>query len=429
VIEHIHIDNFRSLKDVRIPSPSTAFFCGPNGSGKTNIAEALDFLSKAFANGLPYAVAEKGGFFNMCFRKERRSRGAISFSIKGAGQSTHVKTRRYQFSPGRFRYELEFSLRTQGETIRSDFYVASELYKLEFNLETSRPQHLLIKREDRKYTVDYSPSLAEIGSLTWLQESDRFLSEVFKPQERELLYGRGLPALIDLPSLNELQRIRVYRLSPRYASLAGAPSVSGELGKFGENLPSALDYLANNNPDAFGRLQGWIREVIPNLDYLRTDYTQTRQMGLFVQEKGFGNHWYAEELSDGTLMSIALFLAVLDRRNTLVFIEEPENSLHPWILQSFLNCCREESEHKQVLISTQSPVVVAHATPENLFLVDRVDGKTTVASAIEREPSIRNVINHRLLDLGEYWLSGGLKAVPAPPTEDQENLFTDKKEE
>ncbi len=80
----------------------------------------------------------------------------------------------------------------------------------------------------------------------------------------------------------------------------------------------------------------WVKDVVPDLEYLRTDYTQTRQMGLFMQERGFGSQWYAEELSDGTLMSIALFLAILDSRYSCVFIEEPENSLHPWILRTFL---------------------------------------------------------------------------------------------
>src|SRR5271157_3125122 len=32
-----------------------------DGPGKTNLAEALDFLSKTFNNGLSYAVAERGG--------------------------------------------------------------------------------------------------------------------------------------------------------------------------------------------------------------------------------------------------------------------------------------------------------------------------------------------------------------------------------
>jgi predicted ATPase len=430
LITYLYFDNFRSLKDVHLPVQQMEFFCGPNGSGKTNIAEAVDFLSKAYASGLPYAVAEKGGFFNMCFRKERRSRGGITFVVEGTGEM-HFTPEQHEvlYSPGRFSYRFEFSLRTKGESIRSDFFVATESYYFEFNIGTPAFATLSIRREDSKYSIEASKSLKDHPTFFFLQQDPSVFGKLFQPQERELLYNRFITGVLGYPQLSDPQRMRVYRLSPRHASAAGAPSVSGELGKYGENLPSALDYLATQDPSAFDRLQRWIRDVIPDLDYLKTDYTQTRQMGLFVQEKGFGSQWYAEELSDGTLMSIALFLAVLDRRNRLVLIEEPENSLHPWILQSFLQCCEEESGNKQVLISTQSPVVIAHAKPENLFLVERHDGRTSVISAIEREPKINQIINHQLLDLGEYWLSGGLKAVPIAPQAGQNELFTDKDEE
>ena len=83
MIEHLRVENFRSVKLLDISLPPLAFFCGPNASGKTNFTEALDFLSQTFDRGLSYAIAEKGGFYNMCFRRERRSRGAIQFDVSG----------------------------------------------------------------------------------------------------------------------------------------------------------------------------------------------------------------------------------------------------------------------------------------------------------------------------------------------------------
>jgi len=118
MITEFHIENFRSLKHVAFGGLPLSFFCGPNGSGKTNLAEALDFLSKTFNNGLSYAVAEKGGFYNICFRKERRSKGAIVFRVRGSetGKGRYPANRKLD-------YEIEFSLRTKGEAIRSDFYM------------------------------------------------------------------------------------------------------------------------------------------------------------------------------------------------------------------------------------------------------------------------------------------------------------------
>ena len=421
MITSFHIENFRSLKDISFDCPRLAFFCGPNGSGKTNIAEALDFLSKVFNNGLSYAVAEKGGFYNICFRRERRTKGAVAFTIRGSeeGVNTYPAHRKLDYS-------IKFSLRTRGEAIRSDFYVESERYT--FSFDENGPDSFVVefRREGSKYVAALPHVIPEAAkrAFPWITSIEKIFEELIKPDDRELLYPNRIGGFFPfIPAVVEPQRMRVFRLSPRFASRAGAPSVSGELGKYGENLPSALDYLSTHDGQAFQKLQHWIKDVVPDLEYLRTDYTETRQMGLFMQERGFGSQWYAEELSDGTLMSIALFLAILDSRYSCVFIEEPENSLHPWILRRFLECAREESKTKQVLITTQSPIVVATAEPANLFLVDRKEGRTEVLTAVEQEPLISQIISKQFFDLGEYWLSGGLRAVPSAPETESPSLF------
>lgn len=59
-------------------------------------------------------------------------------------------------------------------------------------------------------------------------------------------------------------------------------------------------------------------------------------------------------------MSITLFLAIRDARHRFVFIEEPENSLHPRTLKTFIECCKEVSEPRQVFLM-QSPFVLVVA--------------------------------------------------------------------
>ena len=124
-----------------------------------------------------------------------------------------------------------------------------------------------------------------------------------------------------------------------------------------------------------------------------------------------------------TLISIALFLAVLDKRHSTVLIEEPENSLHPWIIKTFLDCCKEQTAHKQILLTTKSPIVVAASSPESLFLIERVFGETRLTPATEREPNLQQIINSDFLDLGEYWLSGGLRAVPTTSASNDAEIF------
>lgn len=417
VITNIHIDNFKSLKGIDITGlPALSYFCGPNASGKSNFAEAFDFMSNAFRNGLSYAVAEKGGFYNICFRKQRRARGSIAFQIKGnvsAGESPR----------GTYAYEIAFSLRTREEAIRSDFFLETERYRFSFSNPEHPPFTVSVEREEDRYAYRFEgpePLPQEIiRTIPWVREGERVFTEFIKPRPNELLYPVTIQNLLPFhPVMLEPSGIRVFRIGPRSARQAGTPSVLGELGKYGDNLPSAIDYMSTKDGKAFKQLQKWVKEVIPGISHLETDYTETKQMGLFLQEKGFGHDWYADDLSDGTLMSIALFLALLDSRHTLVVIEEPENCLHPWILRRFLDSCKEVSQRKQILITTQSPLVVATAQPENLYLVERKRGITQIGNALEKDPTLAQIAREKFLDLGEYWLSGGLGAVPAPPESD-----------
>ena len=142
MITQISVDNFRSVRGAQLRLSPLNFFCGPNASGKTNLAEALDFLANAFRSGLSYAVAEKGGFYNMCFRRQRRSRSAISFSITGRTLLQALETT--------VDYQVSFSLQTRGESIRSDYYVEFESYTFHVTTKAGEFYKIQVKREGEK---------------------------------------------------------------------------------------------------------------------------------------------------------------------------------------------------------------------------------------------------------------------------------------
>src|SRR3712207_1270278 len=77
----LEIHNYKSLRNVAIEPTPLAVFVGPNGAGKTNLADALDFLAHAYRWDLESAVAQKGGYENICYRDSRRSKDPIQFRI------------------------------------------------------------------------------------------------------------------------------------------------------------------------------------------------------------------------------------------------------------------------------------------------------------------------------------------------------------
>lgn len=418
MLTEIYFDNFKSLKEVLIHPKELAFFCGPNAAGKSNLADAFDFLSQTFRNGVSYAVAAKGGFYNMCFRKMRRARGAITCRVKG--ETTVAKGHKFEF-------EVSFEISAKGEAIRADFEVTQESYFARFIAKkpSDYEYSLSIERMENRYVSKVSSKGEPLAShLLAPPYALAELFEVIRPEPNSLLAPAILPGIFALRTIQrQVGGVRVFQISPRIAREEGTPSVLGELGRHGDNLASAIDYIFSENPRIFEKLQVWLRDVVPEISALETRYTESRKIGLYLTEKGFRGPWNADEMSDGTIMSIALFLALLDRRHTTVLIEEPENSLHPWMLRKFLGHAREASKEKQILVTTHSPLVVAASRPEELFLIERKRGRTQVVSAIEREPILTEMMQKQFMDLGEYWLSGGVGAIPDTPDVDQGDLF------
>jgi predicted ATPase len=444
MLKEVSISNFKSLKNVTIKFGQMAFFCGPNACGKSNLAEAFDFISQVFRNGLQHAVAEKGGFYNICFRHRRRTKGSIYFRIVSESKGARGE---------RAVLEVTFAIKARTEAIRAEFVVESEEYFLsvygaessqktipglsEATDESEESTNIHITRTSSEYVATSSnpnhERFAEYFGFRNLSALNSMLSELFvKPIAQQLLltssYGLPFNMMRRLRrSLRDLDGLRVFQLNPRTARQAGTPSVLGGLGRHGENLPVVVDTFLRKST-LTRRLLSWMKDVIPDLLTLDSGYTETKQIGLFLHEQGFGLPWYAEDLSDGTIMTLGLFICLLEPTYRTVLIEEPENSLHPWILKRFLDRCREVSQQRQILITTHSPLVVAAAEPEELFLMERRDGLTEIFAATDADPALSTVINKQMLDLGEYWLSGGLGAVPQPSDDIDEQIENDNPE-
>jgi predicted ATPase len=86
---------------------------------------------------------------------------------------------------------------------------------------------------------------------------------------------------------------------------------------------------------------------------------------------------YLGHVSDGTLRVAEMVHALLRGKHRVLFIEEPETSLHPGLLERLLNEFGAYVVDRQVVISTHSPFVVNACAPEEFRLVERINNLTT----------------------------------------------------
>jgi predicted ATPase len=387
-LDSLEIQNYKSLRTIAIEPTPLSVLVGPNASGKTNFADALDFLGIAYRWGLEQAVAAKGGYENICYRSSsRRSKAPVIFRVSFRSRIEDVV----------FDLDHDFELKTKSQGIASPFVVEREAVTFSYPGQDSL---IYVSREGAgvkqvglpKSLLDRQPPVPTQLILPSIQHGSTPLRFMVK----------------------EAGSLRVFQLNPRTCREAGAPIPNAELDRFGGNLPAALDHLKKNFPESYAALLETVRKVLPSVESLDTGFTHTKTLALFLRERGFGRPWPAEDISDGTLQTIALLVALFDPRSKIVVIEEPENSIHPWALRHFVEAARQASTQKQVFLTTHSPVLIDQLRPEELWVVRRPGAETLIDPLPRLDPAVTEAWGQGKFTLSEYLDSGALPdAVPA----------------
>jgi len=135
---------------------------------------------------------------------------------------------------------------------------------------------------------------------------------------------------------------------------------------------------------------------------------------LIIKDKNYPDIKISEMLvSDGTKKMIILLTAILQSKEPqFICIEEPENGLHPLILESFIdtirNICKDEGHF--IWFTTHSPTFVKHLKRNELIIVDKKDGQTKIKKASDK--IFDDYFSEEDLQLDDAWLSdifeGGL---------------------
>jgi len=413
-LKRLEIHNYKSLRHVVLEPAPLSVFVGPNAAGKSNLADALDFLGEVYHWDLEGAVKKKGGYENICFRQTERSSAPIRFRLMLELPFTKKDVLGFTVSPrGALTSSLDhaFELRTKSRGIKAPFFIAyEELFQSSSNGAIEFRLTRTIKRGIDVAKIQGSLREAIVSASLNRPEVQEEMKNL--PETHLALLFRWFSGL--RPFVDALSSLRVFQLNPRSCRETGIPTPNAALDRFGGNLPAAIDYLKSNEPHAFAQLLDAVRRVMPSLESLETDLTHTKTLGLFLKEAGVKRPWTAEDISDGTIQAIALLTATFDPRIPILVIEEPENSVHPWAIRTFVQAFREASETKQIFLTTHSPILIDQIRPEELWVVQRPELETKITPVLELDPSLKDAWGQGKFTLSEYLDSGALPAaVPA----------------
>ncbi len=417
-LRQLTIRNYKSLRNVTFaPTPLTAIV-GPNAAGKTNFADAIHFLSEVYAYGLETALVRKGGYENIAYRKKKRSQTPIEFEVVIDTSNEEILERRILVSPHlqghRLRLTHRFSFFAKGSGIRAPFAVNEEYWSFSASQSESNGSFQEIgqihRNRDGKITATRNEKNRFASYLDGLEMAEQFLSP-YQAQSLLVTNNFFMPFVSYVAMLGA--SFRSYQISAVYVRQPGVPTPNPNLSRFGENLPALVDWLQRNQPKLWGVVMNGMRDILPELNTISVGDSPTQTLGLFFSEEGRGRPWNVNEVSDGTIQALALLVAAVDPRTSLLVVDEIESSVHPWILRVIMKQMREVTKSKNVIVTSHSPVLVNLLNPEEIWIAYRKQGATNLKRLIDLDPSVKEGWEEGHFRLSEFLDSGVVgQAVP-----------------
>ena len=249
-------------------------------------------------------------------------------------------------------------------------------------------------------------------------EDDRLMVTSRVPLGGRMVIREGRTGFTQLMR-DQLERFRVYHFHD--TSLTSPMKRTADLHdnrylrEDGSNLAAFLYRLRHKEQASYDMIVRTVRLVAPFFyDFvLDPQVLNEDKIRLEWRHRGSDAYFDTSSLSDGSLRFIALATLLLqpaDLQPSVILLDEPELGLHPYAITIFCALVKQCSVHKQVVLATQSPIVVDHFEPEDVLVADRVDGRTELRR-LEQDKLARWLQDY---SLGELWEKNELGGRPTP---------------
>ena len=358
---------------------------GANGSGKSNLIEAISLL-QAMPKDLTKAVRDGGGIEEWLWKGDENPIAQIEAIIENPNGRQSL------------RHMLKFRAMNYRIEVINELIENEKLY----DRAGYDQKYFYYRYDGKRATVNVNEKTNSHGKLHWenIETDQSILAQRQDPDAYPEMAYLG----------NSYQKIRLYRewQFGRYTP-SRKPQRADLPNDFLEenivNLALILNSLRQNR-EAKRKLLDALKlfnESIEDFDLrVHSGYVE-----IFFQESNFNAPIPATRLSDGTLRYLSL-LAILLHPNPppLICIEEPELGLHPDVLPSLIDLLKEAAQKTQIIITTHSADLIDDLTdmPESVMVFDKYQGSTSV-NRLDK-----NALGAWLKDyrLGQLWRRGEL---------------------
>ena len=351
-IESVHIEGFRSLKDVTLrPNPGITVLIGPNGAGKSNLFRFFDLLHSMLPlRRLGIFVGLEGGASHQLFHGSQRTprmKGEIGVRT-GAGLN-----------------EYAFALARGNE---NRFHFTEERYRFSGSGSGADAEWRHLRNGDGEARLLIAAQEAEDNGH---RQAARAITDFFD----EITPFQFHDTSKESPFKNHCHVTDSFRLWPN-----------------GGNLAAVLHRMQREDARRYDELCGQISWILPAFERFamkeENDYVILRW-----RARNSGQIMGAHLTSDGSLRFFALMTLLSlpgAQLPNVILLDEPELGLHPTAIALVSGMIRSMATRRQVVIATQSPLLVDEFDLDEVRVLDLNDGQTHL----------------RTLDPGQYqeWL-------------------------
>lgn len=352
-LDKLTIRGFKSihkLKDFELKSLNV--LVGANGAGKSNFVAFFRMLSALIDGNLDDYVRDSGGISDLLYNG-RKTTEQMRFSTR--------------FGPRGYRFTIK-----------------------------PGPDEGFAITDEARYYAHGRTQWWELGSSGGMKS---LLVEEVKGKSSNKQYSQ--------PVYDAIRSWRIYHFhdTSSTAAMRHAEIVEDNetLRSDANNIAPFLLQLREEDRSIYDEILDACRMVTPYLDdfILKPQkFGPKTKVSLTWRTKGSDYPMQPYQLSDGSIRFICLATALLQPNppSTLI-IDEPELGLHPEAIRILAELIQNASKRTQLIIATQSPLLLDQFSVEDIVVVNRKDGQSTF------ERLCREDFNVWLEDysVGELW--------------------------
>ncbi len=339
-IQKIGIEGFKSIRELKeFELKDLNIIIGANGAGKSNFVQVFRLLMEMTQKNLQKFTMENGGADNFLHNGPK-----ITSSIKMEFDfSSHNSNATYSNS---YRFELT-------PTVDETFLVTEERKYVTTNWSSygnpSPDSRLYDLRNEKSADGQWN----DVGYFVY-ESISNWMVYHFHDTSATAPMRRS-----EIVEDNQLLRNNGGNIAPFLLRL-----------KNDEDLQSYYQEIVNAT-----------KLVIPFFDDFRLDvlkYGEAEKVKLSWQQKGSNFPMQPYHLSDGSIRFICLAAALLQPHPpSAIVIDEPELGLHPEAIRILGELIEDCAKRTQVIIATQSPLMLDQFSIEDTIVVNRREGQST----------------------------------------------------